>query len=91
MALTMKEYLDILGHEVTDKVTGFTGIATTVGFDLYGCVQVIVSRRGANDKGERFPSEWFDHKRLTVTAAPLVMEQPTFNTVAGGYEKPVRN
>jgi hypothetical protein len=86
----MKEYLEILGHEVRDRVTGYTGIATTVGFDLYGCVQVIVTRPGLDEKGVRFPSEWFDHKRLFVTAAPLVMEQPVFENVAGGYEKPLR-
>ncbi len=86
----MKQYLAILGHEVTDKVSGFTGIATTVGFDLYGCVQVIVSRVGFNDKGERFPAEWFDHKRLTITDKPLVMDQPTFEAVPGGYDKPLR-
>jgi hypothetical protein len=86
----MKEYLNILGREVTDKVTGFTGIATTVGFDLYGCVQVIVSQPGLTEKGETKPGAWFDYKRLTVTKAPLVMEQPKFESVAGGYDKPVR-
>lgn len=86
----MKEYLNILGHEVTDKVTGFTGIATTVGFDLYGCVQVIVSQPGLTEKGETKPGAWFDHKRLTVTKAPLAMQQPKFEVVAGGYDKPVR-
>lgn len=86
----MKQYISILGHEVRDKVTGFTGIATTVGFDLYGCVQVIVSQPGLTEKGETKPGQWFDFKRLNVTVAPLVMDQPTFEFVPGGYDKPVR-
>ena len=89
----MKNYLNILGHEVRDRVTGFTGIATTVGFDLYGCVQVIVSQPGVNDKGETKPGAWFDFKRLNVTTAPLAMEQPVFSPIGteqGGYEKPLR-
>lgn len=87
----MKEYLSILGHQVRDKVTGFEGVATTVGFDLYGCVQVIVTQPGLTEKGETKPGAWFDHKRLKVVSdAELVMEQPTFASVAGGYDKPLR-
>lgn len=39
----MKKYLDILGHKVSDKVTGFNGVAVSVSFDLYGCIQVVVN------------------------------------------------
>lgn len=87
----MKHYLELLGFEVRDVVTGFTGIATTIGFDLFGCVQVIVSPEGIDEKGELKKSSWFDHKRLVKTdrKAP-VMAQPTFETVPGGYDKPLR-
>ena len=89
----MKEYLNILGHQVRDRVTGFTGIATTVAFDLYGCVQVIVSQPGVNDKGETKPGAWFDFKRLVVDSLIPVMDQPVFQQIGseeGGYEKPLR-
>ena len=86
----MKEYLSILGHEVRDRVTGFTGVATTVGFDLYGCVQVIVSQPGLNEKGEMKPGAWFDFKRLVIESNAPVMAQPAFVSVAGGYDKPLR-
>ena len=35
--------LKLLGLKVKDKVTGFTGIITSVSFDLYGCIQVIIT------------------------------------------------
>lgn len=79
----MKNYLAILGYKVRDAVTGQEGIATTVGFDLYGCVQVIVNP--GNDKdGKPKDMQWFDHKRLTILDKTPVMAQPTFEDVPGG-------
>lgn len=84
----MKRYTAILGHKVKDKVTGYEGVATSVSFDLYGCVQVIVSPPGVDKDGKTFVGHWFDHKRLTVLAKKPVMEVPTFETVPGGQELP---
>ena len=62
----MQEYLEILGYTVRDKVTQFSGVASTVGFDLYGCVQVIVTPR---DNGKDTPEpRWFDFSRLEKIA-----------------------
>ena len=97
----MKEYLDILGYKVRDRVTGFVGVATSVCFDLYGCVQVVVRAEVKDGKIEE--GSWFDHKRLEICARPLqlgvteaqvkpperVMPMPTFEIVAGGSEKPM--
>ncbi len=41
-----REHMSVLGLWVSDEVTGFEGIATSVGFDLYGCVQVVVTPQG---------------------------------------------
>ena len=41
--MDIKKHLEILGFRVTDKVTGLTGVAVSVSFDLYGCIQVIVN------------------------------------------------
>jgi hypothetical protein len=91
----MKEYLDILGFPVKDRVTGFEGVAGTVGFDLYGCVQVIVSPVGVGEKGELKKSSWFDFSRLEKTSSARVMEPVPLRSLsiapaAGGYDKPVR-
>lgn len=96
----MKKYLEILGHEVEDVVTGISGIATTVGFDLYGCVQVIVTPKvnKENKDGEQ-KQYWFDHKRLKITRANRVMPAPNFAAYenlppkeepGGDLNKPVR-
>lgn len=84
---SMKEHFKLLGFKVRDVVTGFEGIATTISFDLYGCVQAIVSP-GLNDKGEPGDGRWFDVKRLVATGGKPVMELPTFEVVPGGSEKP---
>lgn len=89
----MKEHLKLLGHQVRDIVTGFEGTATTIGFDLYGCVQAIVAPKhnpeSKESEGER--SRWFDTKRLTVISDAPVMAVPTFDLVPGGSEKPSRS
>ena len=35
--------IDLLGKKGKDKITGFKGIITSVSFDLYGCIQVILN------------------------------------------------
>ena len=39
----VQKHFKVLGYRVKDKVTGYTGVATSVCFDLYGCVQVTVN------------------------------------------------
>jgi len=39
----VKKHLSLLGLKVKDKVTGYTGVVASIGFDLYGCVQAIVN------------------------------------------------
>jgi hypothetical protein len=58
--------LALLGFPVRDRVTGATGVVTSVGFDLYGCVQCIVNPGLSND-GKMLDSLWFDINRLEVT------------------------
>lgn len=86
----MNNFLKLLGHHVRDRVTGFEGIATSVGFDLYGCVQAIVTpiKEKASDK--LADSHWFDEKRLEVLSKEPVMAVPTFESgnVPGGQIKP---
>ena len=73
----MKQYLDIMGYEVKDKVTGFEGVVTSVSFDLYGCIQCVVTPK-LNKDGKKEDSHWFDYHRLEVTGAERVMPMPAF-------------
>jgi len=41
--VAIQKHLDLLGHKVTDRVSGFTGVVTSIGFDLYGCIQAVVT------------------------------------------------
>lgn len=67
----------MLGMRVEDKVTGFKGVVSSVGFDLYGCIQAIVNP-GVGTDGKPQDSHWFDVNRLTVLDGP-VMRRPAFD------------
>lgn len=75
----IEQYLQMLGHKVKDKVTGQTGVATSITFDLYGCVQVIVNP-GVNKDNKVEGSTWFDIDRLKVTSKKRVMDLPNFES-----------
>lgn len=84
----MKEHLDLLGYVVRDKVTGFAGVVTSVTFDLFGCVQALVSPMAGKDN--KMPErEWFDTKRLAQVSNKQVMPAPTFEAIPGGENKPL--
>jgi hypothetical protein len=70
--------LRFLGLKVKDKITGFSGVVTTVGFDLYGCVQVLVN---PGLDAEEKPKElmWFDINRLSIIQSGPVMDVPEFD------------
>jgi hypothetical protein len=81
--------VDLLGWPVEDAVTGFSGVATSVSFDLYGCVQVVVSPP-MNDKGDVPDGRWFDISRLNRVGDRRVMAPPSSWTERGPAEKPAR-
>lgn len=80
--------LDLLGQKVRDRVTGLEGVVTTISYDLYGCVQAIVTPKAK--EGETRSSAWFDTHRLVVLNEKRVMPLPDFGEVKGPAEKPIR-
>lgn len=72
----MQEHLRFLGVKVRDRVTGFTGVATSTCFDLYGCVQTIVQPE-VDEKSVVPDSRWFDNNRLEIVG-DRVMDLPNF-------------
>lgn len=74
----MKHYMDVMGLECKDKVTGFIGFVECISFDLYGCVQVALKPKMDKD-GKVGEGKWFDHKRLVVINDKPVMELPDFS------------
>jgi hypothetical protein len=73
------DHINILGLKAVDKVTGFSGIITTVSFDLYGCIQVIVTPP-VNASGDVTNGAWFDVTRLDIDYDSRVMDVPNFNS-----------
>lgn len=86
----MDQHLALLGHEVRDRVTGSMGVVTSLSFDLYGCVQAIVTPPSKKD-GTQPDAHWYDVKRLEVRSKKPVMPIPDFESTTyrepGGAEK----
>ena len=79
----VREHLGLLGLRVRDRVTGFTGVVVTVGFDLYGCIQTVVNPSVGAD-GKPGESMWFDVGRLEVLHQTPVIEPPDYVSRAAG-------
>jgi len=73
----MKRHMELLGCPVKDRVTGIEGIATSICFDLYGCIQAIVNP-GLDKEGKPQETLWYDVSRLERTGT-AVMRVPDFN------------
>lgn len=85
----LEKHIAVIGFKVRDKVTGFEGVAASVCFDLYGCIQVAVTPPAAKD-GDLKDGRWFDISRLVVTEKTRVMPVPSFAALAtpeGVHEK----
>jgi hypothetical protein len=83
----VKATLEMLGHEVEDMVTGRKGVVTSACFDLYGCVQVVISVKVKdNPKNENFI---FDVKRMKVKSTKRIMDLPEYARDTK-FESPVR-
>ena len=75
--IKVKESISLLGFKVQDKVTGFTGVVTSISFDLYGCIQAVVSPLVDKD-GKDQEGRWFDILRLDILEGKRVMDCPKF-------------
>ena len=88
------EYIDLLGRTAKDRVTGFSGVVASISFDLYGCVQAVLTPPIDKD-GKPQDGRWFDVNRLEMQGAERVMPVPMFaakpaNHDHGPAEKPAR-
>ena len=45
-----EQHFKLLGMKVKDKVTGYSGVVTSLSFDLYGCVQAVITPITGKDK-----------------------------------------
>ena len=75
--VVLQDCVNLLGLRVRDKVTGFSGVVSSVAFDLYGCVMAVVTPK-MTDAGKLEDGKWFDVQRLEGTAEGHVMPVPDF-------------
>lgn len=82
-------HLQILGLPVRDKVTKFRGTATSVVYDLYGCIQVSLTP-GIDKDGKPGEIKWYDVARLEVLGTESVVKLPDYSKgyVAEGRKGP---
>lgn len=77
MTENIKKHIELLGMKTKDKVTAFKGIVTAISFDLYGCVQAVITPE--IDKDGNIPGgQWFDVNRLEILNSSPVMSVPDF-------------
>ena len=75
-----------LGHEAQEKITGMKGVITSVSFDLYGCVQILL-HPGLDKEGLPSEQHYFDINRIEIIG-DRVMEPPKFSNIpAANYEQ----
>jgi len=76
---------ELFGRQVTDKVTGFTGVATGYCQYISGCNQVLVTPP-VGPAGEHREGHWIDEQRLVVDdlVSPIVLD----NGASPGFDKP---
>jgi len=87
--MNIEKAIDLLGRRGRDRVTNFKGIITSLSFDLYGCIQVIVKPQVGED-GKSLDGAWFDLNRIVTGDSPKVMPTPDFfkGYVAKGNKGP---
>ncbi len=66
--------MSLLGHTVTDRITGFTGVVTGHVDYITGCSQVLVAPKTRD--GAAVASEWFGVQRVAVDhdVAPIALD-----------------
>lgn len=72
----MNDFLNDLGYQGEDCITGFKGIVSSVCFDVYGCVQYCLVSKV--DKNGEHKSMWCDAKRVTTNKKKRVMTPPLY-------------
>ena len=85
--MKVQKALQLLGYGAEDQVTGFRGRVTCISFDLYGCIQAVLTPP-AGENGKQEDARWYDVSRLKVTSKKRCMPVPEFVEDKGPAAKP---
>ncbi len=89
-------HLDLLGKKGIDRVTDIEGVVTSVSFDLYGCIQLLITAKAIPGKGYYPESVWLDLNRVAISGSRKVMETPDYDHISpadgnrGPADKPIK-
>lgn len=94
----MEKHFSLLGMRVEDRVTGLTGVVTSLSFDLYGCIQALL-HPGIDSELKIRDLQWLDVVRLKVISNNPVIDRPEYEWTPkdistgckGSAEKPLFN
>lgn len=75
--MSAQNHIDLLGKTVRDRVTGFQGVASSVSFDLYGCICAAITPLVDKD-GKSQDGHWYDIHRIEIVDDAHVMPVPDF-------------
>ena len=73
----IEQHVNLLGKKVQDKVTGASGIVTSISFDLFGCIQGWVNQ-GLDSDGKEKNSQWYDISRFEILSNKKVIDTPNY-------------
>jgi hypothetical protein len=90
--------INLLGQKARDKISCATGYITSVCFDLYGCIQVIINPCKMGEDGKMLDTYgWIDINRIIIINKNKIMKNPdfdekytSFKSVSGPSEKPLK-
>lgn len=94
--MIIEQCVAFLGKKVEDKISKRKGIVTSVCFDLYGCIQVVVDEQKLDKEGKAMTFGWVDINRLNILKSKEIMPHPDFDNkyksiikVNGPADKPM--
>ena len=95
--MIVQQSVDFLGKQVKDKISGRKGIVTSVCFDLYGCIQVVINEQRKDKDDKEITFGWIDINRIEIIKNKKIMNCPNYNNkysslvdVGGPADKPMR-
>jgi len=81
----LSPYFDLLGRRVKDKISGQEGVCDALTFDLYGCIQAVISPP-VDKEGKFVDGRVLDvHRVQVIDADTRVMPRPSFPNPAATF------
>lgn len=74
------DVVNLLGYEGKDRITKQSGVISSIAFDLYGCIQVLLTPLKVENNTDIKVQGWFDINRIEIKKGKKIMEAYYFET-----------